>query len=115
MSKKPIKAETKTKTIELGVIKKKDEQSEPFLILDKNIKEVIIRRTTFKDKKEVEEEVTLVPTDRGAFIINATKVQDYYEFKVEKGWMEEEAAEKKISGCDQHNISRILTVNVENL
>lgn len=107
------KKEKRGKQIELGVIKRANQNSDPFIILDRNVLEVTIKRKTFSQGKEVEEIVNLIPTDSGSIIINTPTNEDHLGFKLKSEYITPDQYDTRLQSLEDKFISRILTVRVE--
>lgn len=106
-------ADRKEKTIDLGrVIKGK---YGPYFSFDSKIKNVTFEREIEKDDGEKIIETVSVSVNDSGYLNSAyiQKTEDFFNFKVEKGWMEEEKANKALNTCQEKGISSFFTVKVE--
>lgn len=106
------KNNSKGKTIQLGAIKKG--QYGAYLSFDPSIKEITIKRE-FESKGDTITQVLKVPVNEQGYLgaANIAKVADDVKFKLEKGWITEDAAEKIIENAEKYGTSSFVTVKVE--
>jgi hypothetical protein len=85
--------DSKAKTIQLGAIKKGKYGA--FLSFDPSIKEITIKRE-FESKGDTITQVLKVPVNEQGYLApcNIAKIEDDFNFRVSKGWVKEDDAER---------------------
>ena len=108
--------EKKTRTIQLGSIKKG--QYGAYISFDKDIKSITIERE-YETKGETISQKVKIPlvekngkTYLGA--ANIAKVADDVAFRVEQGWLEADKGEKIIENAQEYGTTSYIKVKVEN-
>jgi hypothetical protein len=102
----------KTKTVDLGVVKKG--QYGPFFSFDGRIKSITIEREVKVDGEATTERLT-VPVNEKGYLGSAyiNKTEDKVKFGLDKGWYDSDEADKQLKEAQERNISSFFSIKVE--
>jgi hypothetical protein len=99
------------KTIKLGSIIKGEYG--PYISFDRSIKKVFFEREVEFEGKVLKETVSVPLTTKGYLgAANIAKVKDSVDFKLSKGWIDEDQANTILRNSEEYNISSEITIKV---
>jgi hypothetical protein len=111
--KTPQSGQTKKgKTIDLGLVKSGEYGK--FITFDSTVKEVQITREYEVDGETIVQVVKVGKNEKGYLNpVNIETPESRAEFRLAKGWIQEDQAEKLVNNAEKYGISSYLSVKVE--
>jgi len=85
-----------------------------FISFDNSIKSITITREFESKGETISQTLDVMVNDAGYLVpVNLETPEERAEFRFEKGWINEEQADKLINMSEKYNIVQFLTVKVE--